>query len=218
MPCRAERGCTRGRLERDADRVLRARTRTKILIMENSATLLAASVAALAAIVGYLLNQQANRRIRKTQFYAEALRAIADLEELPYRIRRRQDSTSLTRERIGREINDVFVQVSFYMCWLRIDAIRVGIAYQELARKAITYSEPQRAHAWASSPLSSDAAANLGEIYYAGAQAEKYRCEIIMRQELRFFSYHGWDLRTFINDRTINSQSRPDWRPPTLGA
>lgn len=183
--------------------------------MENSATLLAAAIAALAAILGYMLNQQANRRIQKTNFYAEALRAIAELEELPYRIRRRQDSTIETRERIGREVNDVFVQVSFYMRWLRIDSLPVGIAYQELAQKTILYSEPQRVHAWASAPLTTDTAANLGETYYAGAQAEKYRCELIMRQELRPFPFRRrLSAKAAIEDREANSHARPEWEPP----
>ena len=184
--------------------------------MQNSATLVAAVIAAVVAITGYLLNQQANRRVQRAQLYAEALRAIADLEELPYRIRRREDSLARTRERVGREVNDVFVAVSFYMRWLRIDSLAVGIAYQVLARKAITYGEAQRAHAWASPPLASDRDANLAEVYHSGSQVEKYACEQAMRSQLKLFRIRrGADAAIIGRDKANNTITRPPWVVPS---
>src|SRR5437868_3685712 len=100
--------------------------------MQDWGTLLGAAIAALAAVLGYAVSQQANRQARKTQFYAEALRAIKELEEMPYRIARRLDSSPETRASLGREINDIFVNVSFYLAWLEIDSPLVGRAYKLL--------------------------------------------------------------------------------------
>src|SRR4051794_25433881 len=104
----------------------------------------AAVVGAVAAVVGYVVNQQAVRRERRGQFFAGALQAIKEFEELPYRIAKRRDASSETRERLGLMINDAYVKVAYYQSWLRIDAPRAGLAYDVLARRAYAFGEPQQ--------------------------------------------------------------------------
>jgi hypothetical protein len=50
------------------------------------AAISAGIVAGAGALVGFLGSQLANRRERKSKVYAEALAAIKEYEELPYRI------------------------------------------------------------------------------------------------------------------------------------
>src|SRR5690242_1806090 len=96
--------------------------------------LIATVVAGSVAVLGYVVTQQMGRRDRKAKFYAEALLAVKDFEELPYRIAKRPDTSPATRERLGTMVNDAFVKVSFYQAWLRIDSPRVGASYDLLAR------------------------------------------------------------------------------------
>jgi hypothetical protein len=157
--------------------------------MQDWGTLLAAAIAAMVAVLGYAFNQQANRRDRKTRFYAEALRAIKELEEMPYRIAKRKDSSSETRATLGREINDIFINVSFYLAWLGIDSPIVGRAYKLLADRAILSGEYQRRHAWRSAVKAKDDDLELGEFYSYATEHELSVCTTVMRRELSSFTF-----------------------------
>jgi hypothetical protein len=142
-------------------------------------------------ILGYLLNQRSSRRERKAEFFADALRAVKEFEELPYRILRRSDSTPQTREHVGTEIDDCFTKLSFYQTWLFLDSPRVGDAYQQLASKCYSSGEPHRADAWSRAPVASDAEAHLADDYVFGAGVEWANCIRVMRRELRPWSWRG---------------------------
>lgn len=157
--------------------------------MQDWGTLLAAAIAAMVAVFGYMLNQEANRKDRKTRFYAEALRAIKELEEMPYRIAKRKDSSPETRASLGREVNDIFINVSFYLAWLGIDSPLVGRAYELLAARAIQCGEQQRKHAWKSSVRTNDDDFELGEFYSYATEHELSICTTVMRRELSFFTF-----------------------------
>ena len=73
----------------------------------NLGGLSTAIIAGLVALTGYLLNQFANRRERTSKVYAEALEAIREYQELPYKIRRRPDSNGTTRAALGDKTGDV---------------------------------------------------------------------------------------------------------------
>ena len=156
--------------------------------MSNWIPLLSAFVAALAAFSGYLLNQRAARRQRKAQFYAEALQAVKEFEELPYRIAKRKDSTGETRERLGGIVNDSYVKLSFYQAWLRIDSPRVSPAYDGLARRAARFGAPQQVDAWSRPVIDADTDMDLGVEYYYGTRPELAICVTAMRRELGLLS------------------------------
>lgn len=59
---------------------------------EQGGTLLAAAVGVGIAVWTYLVTRAAARRDRQANVYAEALRAVEDYLEGPYRIRRRNGS------------------------------------------------------------------------------------------------------------------------------
>ena len=102
--------------------------------MEGSAwgALLAAIIAGSVALFGYSLTQVSNRWERKRKVYAEALSAVREYEELPYRIRRRPSSDDETRARLGDQISEAYIKLRFYLAWLEIDSVVVGTAYADL--------------------------------------------------------------------------------------
>lgn len=133
-------------------------------------TIIAALVAALVAVGGYLIAQNSARRERKTKFFAEALLAVKDFEELPYRIARRSDDSPETRERLGRLITDAYVKLAFYQAWLQIDSPFVARAYLLLSLRAERFGEIQRQHAWSSPLITNNKEADLGSRYYYGTK------------------------------------------------
>ena len=137
------------------------------------------------ALVGYFLNQQGARRERKTEQYAQALRAVKAAEELPYRIRRRADSRPETRERIGGVVDDVFEQIGFFQAWLTLDNPRVGAAYVRLSAQSLLLGEPQRGEAWAAPPVASDPEAHINDMYHHGTEQEWKECLLAMQRELQ---------------------------------
>jgi hypothetical protein len=120
------------------------------------AALLTAVIAGLVALVGYLLNQATNRRERKSKVYAEALLALRQYQELPFKIRRRPSSDSTTRAELGREWSDVVSNVVFYLGWLRIESREVGAAYAALFEQTRKYGRMHRTMAWKAKIFESD--------------------------------------------------------------
>lgn len=83
------------------------------------ATLIAATIAATVAVRAYTTQQKESRRQQKAAVYAEALRAVEDYTEGPYRILRRDGSPQARRE-ITQHISDVKSRINFYTGWMTI--------------------------------------------------------------------------------------------------
>jgi hypothetical protein len=68
----------------------------------NWILLLTSISAAIVALIGFLLNQVALRNERRSRVYAEALSAVFEFQELPYRIRKRaasEDSSAMIAQK-----------------------------------------------------------------------------------------------------------------------
>ena len=129
------------------------------------ATVLTGIIAGLVALTGYLLNQSANRRERKSKVFAEALEAIRDYQELPYKIRRRPDSDGGTRAELGRHTGDVVSKLWYYRAWLETESPLVSIAYRDLMAETKRYGGLYRAAAWSEPIISLDSDAGLTDKY-----------------------------------------------------
>ena len=113
----------------------------------NWILLLTSISAAAVALIGYLLNQVAVRNERRSRVYAEALSAVFEFQELPYRIRKRaasEDSSAV----IAQKISDVFVRLDFYRALLLLESSTVGIAYADLVHQTQAQGDSYRADAW----------------------------------------------------------------------
>ena len=150
--------------------------------------ILTAALAAVVAVGGYLLTYNSTRRHRKAKFFAESLLAVKTLQEIPYRVAKRSDSSPETRERLGKMIHDTYVTMSFYQAWLRIDSPVVGEAYRLLSTRADRLVASQTKHAWSSSIIEIDSGMVLGEIYRPDTRIEYTLCIEAMRHELGLLS------------------------------
>jgi hypothetical protein len=120
------------------------------------ATVTAAIIAAAFAVRAYKVQQRETRRQQRATFYAEAVRAVEDYAETPYRIRRRDTSATARRE-LGQHVSDVKSRISFYSAWMTIHGTAaVAAAYEEIARTAQSEAAQQMTAAWRSRPTKRD--------------------------------------------------------------
>jgi len=84
------------------------------------------SVLGLAVTIGVaaynvVQQQKENRRQERAKVYAEALRAVEDYLEAPYRVRRRDGSAS-ARWALTEAVSEIQSRINFYKGWLQINA------------------------------------------------------------------------------------------------
>lgn len=177
--------------------------------------LLAAIIAGSVALFGYSLAQISNQRDRKRKFYAEALSAVREYEELPYRIRRRLSSDDITRAALGERISDAYTKLRFYLAWLEIDSVVVGTAYADLVNRTRRIGGHARKKAWQKPIITRDEEMAFPEEYHFDNKEEWKLCVSAMRRELSLWSFasHGGTLRALAAQRDIRSKEAQDDEP-----
>lgn len=129
------------------------------------ATVLAALIAALIAVVGYRKQQQQqqHRRDQRAVMFAEALWAVEDYLEAPYRVRRR-DGSRQARMAVTDHISDIQSRISFHTGWLDLHASpQVRDAYTSYVGAAKQEAGPQIIAAWKTRPTRRDRNVPIGE-------------------------------------------------------
>lgn len=122
-------------------------------------------LAAAVAVLGYRHQQLTARKLARSTMYAEALRAVLDYLEGPYRVRR-HDGTPEARRSIIDALSEVQSRIAFHSSWLDIDAPSlVAGAYRDLLTAARNEAGPQMTQAWALPPLTRDDQVPLGARY-----------------------------------------------------
>jgi Tfp pilus assembly protein PilE len=120
------------------------------------ATILVGVIAAVIAVKTYRTQQKETRRQQKATFYAEAVRAVEDYMEGPYRVLRK-DGSSEARRAITGHISDVKSRISFYTGWMAIHGTtKVCAAYDAFVTAAQREAGPQMTAAWDVRPVKKD--------------------------------------------------------------
>jgi hypothetical protein len=138
-------------------------------------------------LAGYLLNQIWARNERRAKAFAEALAAVEDYLEMPYRVRRRPASDSKTRATLTNQMSDIKARIAFHQAWLQVEAPQVAEAYDDLVRAAQEEGGTQMQQAWNEPLRDTDRAMNLG-VAYDRAKANTARARTLerMRQQISF--------------------------------
>lgn len=150
------------------------------------ATIIAAGVAAAVVVVGYIVAQAQARHESRAKAFAEALTAVEDYMECPYRIRRRPNSDPATRQGITSAISDIQSRIAFHEAWLQVETRSVAGKYSDLVRAARTEAGSQMQKAWEAPLLDTDAATNRG-VRFDRYETDGARAEVVsaMRRHLR---------------------------------
>jgi hypothetical protein len=149
------------------------------------ATIIAALVAAVVATFGYVISTRAKLLEDRRKTYAAALAAVCDYQELPYRIRRRPDSSAATRAALGTTISDIQRDLDFHNQLLELDSPKIGLAYRALVEKSQRLGKPHRDEAWARPPADEDKAMSFAEEYRYEDDDQWDFCRERMREQLR---------------------------------
>lgn len=162
-------------------------------------TLGAATIAATIAVRAYRRQHDEARRQRRAEFYANAVQAVEDYMEGPYRIRRR-DGTASARREITQQLSDVKSRINFYLTWMDIEADdEVRAAYAAYYRTAMSEAGPQMTAAWNRSPTTQDASVPIGAaLPRVRTDAARADLTIALRQDLlsgHLVRQRSWRLR-----------------------
>lgn len=126
------------------------------------ATLLAALIAAAGVALTLLVNAARGRRETLTTLYGDALGAVAEYLEGPYRILRK-DGEAATRFAITSKLSDVKTSIDHHQALLRLHADPlVADAYDLYVNTAKAEAGLQMRDAWEAPAVTSDAEVNLG--------------------------------------------------------
>lgn len=148
-------------------------------------TLAAALIAAGGVIITLLFNAAKSRRDALATLYADALGAVAEYLEGPYRILRK-DGTATTRVAIASKISDVKTAIDHNQALLRLHA-RPGVAdaYDAFVLAAKQEAGKQMHAAWEAPPVTTDEAVNLNVALPRGeSEAARTRLVEVMQTDL----------------------------------
>ena len=127
-----------------------------------SGPVIAAVITGFIALMSVAWNQYQTRQDARRKDFAEALAAVERYAELPYRIRRRQDSTPEVRGCIAEFIHEVQQDLLFHKSWVRIQSPRVAEVYNSLLRTTREEAGSAMTEAWHTTPISKDEDMPLG--------------------------------------------------------
>ena len=131
-------------------------------VSASVAAVLGALIAAKVAVAAYKGQQKEARRQERARLYAEALRAVDDYLEAPYRIMRR-DGSAQARLLLTESISEIKSRISFYTGWLLINAPpEVYDAYCKYNGVAQKEAGQQMTAAWHRRPTKRDRDVPLG--------------------------------------------------------
>ncbi|KND26587.1 hypothetical protein [Streptomyces stelliscabiei] len=153
----------------------------------QTAALIVPFIALFGAFLTYALNQRAVRKERRAKTFAEALTAVEEYLEMPYRIRRRPKSSSTVRQQLTDEVSGLLARMAFHQAWLQIEASAVAGPYATLVATATARAEAgaQMRLAWDQPPITTDSGMNLGVPYPRDrSNAARAECIEVMRSHL----------------------------------
>jgi len=149
--------------------------------------LAAALIAAGAVAVTLLVNAASTRRQHLTTLYGDALSAVSEYLEGPYRILRK-DGKASTRFTIASRLSDVKTSIDHHQALLRLHAApAVADGFDHYVTVAKTEAGQQMHNAWEAPPVTRDADVNLNDPLPRGASdnARKVVVEVMQAHLLR---------------------------------
>ena len=127
------------------------------------------TIAALITVAGglltYIRQQREKRRDQLRDLFSEALRAVADYQELPYLVRRRASDPPMSTSEIIRHISDVQTRLDYYVARIGLESPELATAYQSLVNSTRREAGSQMTAAWGLPRITDDTQVPLGDAY-----------------------------------------------------
>lgn len=147
---------------------------------------IAALIAAIVAVFGYLINARLGRLSERARVYAEALSAVERYKQLPYWFYRIHDSTQETRAQLAARLGETQEALAFHRRWLDLTSPSVGVAYNAYVDKVQALNSDHRRDALSLPPPGQDEDIELMRNQYPSLSAgEREECVMRMREDLK---------------------------------
>jgi hypothetical protein len=176
----------------------------------QAVTLAGALIAASMVVLTLIINAARARRDALAALYADALGAVSDYLEGPYRILRK-DGTGTTRFAITNQLSDVKSAIDHHQAMLTLQAPpHIANAYDDYVDAAKREAGRQMHDAWLKDPVNTDAGVNLGvSLPRANSVAARDRlCDLMQAdQRYRWFKPWSWRQRTRAIDACVSARS-----------
>jgi len=129
------------------------------------AIVVAAAVAALGAVVVYVLQVRETARERKRRMCADALADALAWLELPYRVRRRTDDSSEVLAQLAQRAHDLQERLLFHRSWLCMELPGAWQQYDDLVTAIKEATREPLQQAWAHPPVTEPTDMNIERLF-----------------------------------------------------
>lgn len=147
--------------------------------------MLAAFLAALVVVMGYLYERRTRRRDDLRTLFSDALEAVAEYQELPYLVLRRGEASPMKRSELSARISAVQTRLDFFSARLFLESPDLGAHYSDLVRTVRSESGSQITEAWRTKRVVDDADIPLGAaLSRSKGEASKTNCLRVMKEHL----------------------------------
>lgn len=160
---------------------------------DAGATLLAAAIAGLAVLLGFFVNSAQSRRQRRSQVYADALQAVSDYLEGPYRVARCHDSDE-QRFALTSEMSAIQGRIDALGLLLSLHAPRAVVAaFDEYVSAARQEAGVQMAEQWKKRPAKRHKDMNMSSKFpQPRSVAAKKKLVAAMQADMAAHWYKPW--------------------------
>ena len=125
--------------------------------------LVSALIAGGIALFTFAVNHQRARKDRQRELFANAFAVVTEYREYPFIVRRR-DEQGTDRQTITRDLSVVQARLNQYIARLRIEAPRVGRAYEQLVRATRRVAGAEISRSWDTEPPGTEGSMHVRDI------------------------------------------------------
>ena len=113
----------------------------------------------------YRQQQRSKRRDGLREIFSEALRAVADYQELPYLVRRRSEGSPMKAAELTFHASSIQSRLDYFSTRLRLESRELGDTFDDLVRVVRMESGAHISEAWNEERLVADHEMPLGNKY-----------------------------------------------------
>jgi hypothetical protein len=157
--------------------------------------LVVAVVGILGGIVLGSLNRREEARAHRQEFYAEAVKAVVEWMEYPYRIRRRTTDDPSELRRLAEIGHGIQERLAYYRTWTLIDDPRTGAVYASVIEGIRERVGSACRDAWTVNPVSSPEGMNLHSWGPGSMRPELESLEQAVGQRFSRRRFHSLSMR-----------------------
>lgn len=156
------------------------------------AAVVAAIIAAGAGVAAFAVGRYVEFLERRRRLASEALSAALLWLEIPYRVRRRTDDSTVTRADLAQRIHDLHERHIFHKSWLQVEIPKAHAPYEALVNAVKRQAGEHIQGAWRSHPIERPEDMNVGLLFEADVSSEIEDYVQAVRSAVGFFGFLPW--------------------------